>query len=461
MKIKGKILVLLVCVITSGCGTYFNQPTAVAPSRMGEVTTYTKTLKDFPLPKEPVVVGVYNFKDQTGQYKSVEAGSTFSTAIPQGATTILIKALEDSKWFTPIERENLGNLLNERNIIRSTRDEHRKSNAKDVPSLTPLLFAGILLEGGVVSYDTNIITGGAGARYFGAGGSTQYRQDRLTVYLRAVSTSNGKILKTVYVSKTILSQSIDASLFRYVSFQRILEAETGITRNEPVQLALKDAIEKAVEGMIIEGIDDGLWGTAKGKRMDDYLVNEYLKEKQIDESKLLYDRKQKPIVHRDALQFTVASPLLNADFSKKSLGIGGGIGFSKSITPKLNANFSVGYLYFTGGNGFFKEYMNADLNLEYKILPYDTVGPFLYGGAGAAFDLHSTPVELKEKSSAPKVQFGVGVDVYLTQRFDLRLFAENNIVFSDAIDDLINGKRDDFYYNFGVSLKYKLGKGYK
>ena len=131
-------------------------------------------------------------------------------------------------------------------------------NAKD-SQLTPLLFAGVLLEGGIISYDSNIITGGFGARYFGTGASTRYRQDRISIYLRLVSTSNGKILNTVYVSKTILSQSVDANLFKYVNIKRLLEVETGFTRNEPIQLAVTEAIEKAVEGLIVDGIKDNLW----------------------------------------------------------------------------------------------------------------------------------------------------------------------------------------------------------
>jgi len=120
-----RIIAVISCVLLlSGCGAYFNQPFTIENARIGEDTDATKTLRDFPAPVEPVVVGVYKFRDQTGQYKPTESGSTFSTAVTQGATTILIKALEDSKWFVPIERENLSNLLNERNIIRSTRKEY-------------------------------------------------------------------------------------------------------------------------------------------------------------------------------------------------------------------------------------------------------------------------------------------------------------------------------------------------
>ena len=162
-----------VCLIfTTSCGTYFNQPIDFTEARIGETSRVTERLRALPPPQEPVVVGVYNFRDLTGQYKASETGSTFSTAVTQGATSILIEALEESGWFTAIERENIGNLLNERNIIRSTRQEYQ-GNAQNQPQVPPLLYAGVLLEGGVVSYDTNIITGGMGARYFGVGGSTQ------------------------------------------------------------------------------------------------------------------------------------------------------------------------------------------------------------------------------------------------------------------------------------------------
>src|SRR5690606_19420669 len=233
MKPPIYILYFAILIALQSCGVFMIPPGGVEDrSYIGESTPTQRDFEKLPQPKEQVVVGVYKFRDQTGQYKASEMGANWSTAVPQGLTTILIKSLEDSKWFVPIERENIGNLLNERQIIRTTRQEYAGNNQTN-NQLPPLLFAGILLEGGVISYDTNILTGGAGARYFGIGGSTEYRQDRITVYLRAVSTSNGKVLKTVYTSKTILSQSINSSMFRYIDFERLMEAEVGVTNNEP------------------------------------------------------------------------------------------------------------------------------------------------------------------------------------------------------------------------------------
>lgn len=149
---------LLSFILFSSCGAYLNQPFQTTNARIGENTSLQNNLIKNIKPVEKIIVGVYKFRDQTGQYKPTENGSTFSTAVTQGGTSILLKSLEESKWFTPIERENIANLLNERQIIRSTRQEYQGVNSTKMP---PLLFAGIILEGGVVSYDSNIITGGS------------------------------------------------------------------------------------------------------------------------------------------------------------------------------------------------------------------------------------------------------------------------------------------------------------
>lgn len=447
-----------VVLLLSSCGTYFSQPLHQQVARTGEITPHTSRLTQLPRPAEPVVVGVYNFKDQTGQYKAVENGSTFSTAVSQGGTTMLIKALEDSRWFTPIERENLSNLLNERNIIRSTRTEYSGQPNNSQPNLPPLLFAGILLEGGVVSYDSNIVTGGLGARYFGAGGSTQYREDRLTIYLRAVSTSNGKILKTVYISKTILSQAIDASLFRYVNFQRLLEVETGITKNEPVQLAMKDAIEKAVESLIVEGIDEGLWRSAEGPDKDQWLVENYHKEKAEDESTLLYDREQFNDPYKNSFSFGAGIPLFDGDFTKKSPGFGGAFGYHRKLSNYVSLGGLVKYYQLEGNENWRRQFLDYDLNLEVSLLPFDKITPFIYGGPGLIYELEDLEDSEVRSNLYGKLQAGAGVSFRLSNTLNLALIAENNFAFTDALEGVVNGKRDDFYYNFGIRLHFKFGR---
>lgn len=237
------------------------RPQAFIPDR-----TQTQTLLSaLPAPDRPVAVAVYGFSDQTGQFKPVEAGQTLSRAVSQGGGSILVKALQDAgnrQWFTIVEREALRNLLNERQIIREMRERYLGEQGVNPQALPALLFAGVLLEGGIVGYDSNTVTGGAGAAFLGIGGRSEYRQDTVTVYLRAVSVRTGEVLTTVTASKTIASQSIGANAFRYIAFKELLQAEIGYTTNEPDQVALQQAIEKAVYGLVLEGVDLKLWNFA-------------------------------------------------------------------------------------------------------------------------------------------------------------------------------------------------------
>lgn len=237
-------------------------PTTTSLAYFPKKTQTQNLLNQLPAPQRPVAIAVYGFTDQTGQFKPSEQGQTLSRAVTQGASSILVKALQDAgnrSWFTVVERERLDNLLKERQIIGEMRKRYLGEQEVDPNALPALLFAGVLLEGGIVGYDTNTVTGGAGAAFLGIGARTEYRQDTVTVYLRAVSVRTGEVLANVTASKTIASQALGASAFKFVAFRELLEAEAGITSNEPDQVALQQAIEKAVYGLVLEGVELDLW----------------------------------------------------------------------------------------------------------------------------------------------------------------------------------------------------------
>ncbi|MCM0666278.1 MULTISPECIES: CsgG/HfaB family protein [Flavobacterium] len=444
-------LFILFGFLFNGCGAYYNQPTGVQKAVLGEGTPATSLLKDLPKPKEQVVVGVYKFRDQTGQYKPQENGSSFSTAVTQGATSILIKALEDSKWFIPIERENIGNLLQERNLIRATRQEYIKNADPNEPQLTPLLYAGVLLEGGIVSYDSNIITGGFGARYFGAGASVKYRQDRVTIYLRMISTSNGKILKSVYISKTILSQAIDESLFRYVNFKRLLEVETGYTTNEPVHMAVTEAIEKAVESLVLEGIKDNVWEADAPKWEVDNLLKAYAEETKTADVTGLYDRVLENRRSKFAIELSGGTTLMDGDYRDPLLRPFGRGALKWMLTPSFTVSASTNVVNLANKNLLDVGYITYDLNMEWIILPKDRFTPYLYAGGGYGMNR-------KFENTYGKFQYGAGLEYMASDRIGIKLFAEQNINFSDNLDYIVAGTRDDYYYKFGLGLTFYFGK---
>jgi curli production assembly/transport component CsgG len=175
-----------------------------------------------------------------------------------------------------VEREGLQNVLTERRIIRAI--EHPTDKGNPAIQLPPLMPAQILFEGGIVAYESNVKTGGAGLRYYGIGAFEQYRVDQVTIALRVVDIRSGQVLNSVSVTKTIYSQQLQANVFRYVSFKRLLEAEVGLTRNEPAQLAVKEAIEAGVIHLVAQGIRDRQWQLADDKDLGSPLLQEYLSE---------------------------------------------------------------------------------------------------------------------------------------------------------------------------------------
>jgi len=277
------------------CTTIFKpagveKPAAIKPRRepsqasLAYTTAVHKDLVSLPPPEKKVVVATYQFADRTGQYKYSPNVATQSRAVTQGASSMLIKALEDSGWFIPIEREGLNRLLKEREMINLARKNYKDEQGKSLPPLPPLLYAGIILEGGIISYDTNVITSGFGAKYFGLGGDIEYRKDQVTIYLRAVSTKTGKILKSVSTTKTILSKEVHLGIFRFVSLRKLLEAETGLTTNEPPQMCVLEAIEKAVLSLIIDGILDEIWALENPEDIKSPVIQGYLEEKKRSKS---------------------------------------------------------------------------------------------------------------------------------------------------------------------------------
>lgn len=274
-----RALTLLSYAALAGCATLpqvlpkqMNAPSIVAP-----VTPGQRDLIYLPPPQQPIPVAVYAFTDQTGQLKSVDGNVSYSRAVTQGGTSVLIGALRSAgngNWFNVIERERLDNLLRERQIIREMRRQYLGEQETPAEVLPSLLFAGIVLEGGIISFDSNLESGGIGARFLGIGGSTQYRTSTATVYLRAVSVKTGEVLANVVTQKSLSSIATSGGAFKFVKFDELLEFEAGVAANEPAHLAVQAAVEKAVYALILEGARAGpkqLWSFADAEAGQSWL----------------------------------------------------------------------------------------------------------------------------------------------------------------------------------------------
>jgi curli production assembly/transport component CsgG len=258
-----KILVLL--GLLSGCAMTQNERMGSSPKPTKMPVMMQKEFDAIPGPVggQPITVALYSFGDKTGQRRPQANVASLSTAVTQGSETFLIKALQDvgqGSWFKVVERVGIDGLTRERQLIRQMREAYEGSNAKPLP---PMMFAGILLEGGIVGYDTSVKSGGMAARWLGIGPQTQYSEDVVTVSIRAISVSTGEVLAAVTVQKTIVSASDSVAAMKFFDVgTKSFEFETGMTINEPATFAVKSTIEMAVLELIKEGIRKNVWSYA-------------------------------------------------------------------------------------------------------------------------------------------------------------------------------------------------------
>ena len=265
------LLIILLSFILVGC----------AGKAKFDVRTQQVSYKDLSTIKapkgDPIIIAVYDFLDMTGQKKPGGSFASMSTAVTQGSYQILIKSLQDAgdgKWFRVVERSSLPSLLQERKLIRTTRQLSEGENAEPLPAL---LFAGAYITGGIIGYDSDIKSGGFGARVLGIQANKQYRQDIVTIILRLVNVQTGEVVMTTTVEKTIFSTSTGSDIFKYFDTDTMLvEVEAGFARNEPVTLAVRKAIEKGVVDVINLGVERGLWEFEPIKEVEVPEIKDYV-----------------------------------------------------------------------------------------------------------------------------------------------------------------------------------------
>jgi curli production assembly/transport component CsgG len=245
------------CLPEQGGRDLLEQPPVLTPASPTSVD-----LGNLPRPKRKLDIAVYQFADLTGKNEPNDNVAVFSRAVTQGGSGFVVDALQRAghgRWFTVDERVGLNDLLQERQLVKATRAEFEGDEARPLP---PVRFAGLLLEGGIIAFDGNVVTGGAGANYLNIGANVNYRRDTVTVAMRVVSVQTGAVLTSVTTTKTVYSVGLQANVYQFVSVSSLLQAEAGVTKTEPTQLAVRQAIDLAVYATILQGAQKKIWNFA-------------------------------------------------------------------------------------------------------------------------------------------------------------------------------------------------------
>ncbi len=441
-------------ILLSGCTNY--KPFEVQEAHHGLVSRESQELKQLPVPQQKIVTAVYNFRDETGQYKLAQGGSySFSTAVTQGATSILMRVLQQSGWFVPIERNGLSDLLNERKIIQSIRAEYKGPDGKNLGALPPLLYAGVVLEGGIISYDTNVITGGSGFRMLGIGTSGEFHQNQVTIYLRAVSTQTGRVLENVHTTKTILSKKLQGGAFLYVDTNNLLETETGYSYNEPTTMAVTAAINEAVKELVIRGVRDNIWTL---KHPSDSLTNKVFREdeqeqKTVNVSRDYFDR----VLNRNFRNHTSINAQIGAsryqgDYRYPQARTSFGLQIKQSLSPNWKAGLSLARGREVAYESFDKSITSAQFFSQYYVFPYSQLSPYLQIGGGISYTSSWLPKDASQLH--PIVSGGGGFEYMVNNHVGVNVSGLFDYSVDDKLDGKSTGRYNDFIWNINMGLTY-------
>ena len=432
-------------ILSGGCASYL-RPYDTEPAR--PALPPMADFSEIPPPEKKIKAGVYGFRDETGQYKLAENGVSFSTVVPQGGTDILLQVLDQSGWFVPVERARLSNLLREQEIGQAPTD----SAAIAVDE--PLLYSDVLIEGGIIGYETNILTGGAGVRYFGSGASAQARMDRITVYLRTVSVESGQILESVHATKSVVSQEMSANLFRFVEADRLVEAEIGFSLNEPPTLALRAAIEEAVTNLIIESVENRIWALADPRDRAADVFREYRIAASRGAARDIFGRR----IRRDqrtgvGIGYSTAGLLYSGDYSNPAIRPAGALHARGLVTPGISLGLETSIGSIAAEDAFSATHLSAGLDARYYAVPYDPFSPIVTGGGGLLVQDRGA-----ENTTTPYLTAGVGVEYKTSPTLGFSFTVGNIYPLGTGLDDIADGSIHDSIWHLKFGLTFYRGQ---
>jgi curli biogenesis system outer membrane secretion channel CsgG len=160
----------------------------------------------------------------------------------------------------PPKEVSLANLRKyESDLIRQIEKPRPFSAFERFKPIKNLVGADYILMGSIFSYESDLISAGAGVRYQNKGIYGEYRKDTIGINLRLVQVQTGEILSNVNVSQSVASRKVQGDFLNYVTLTKILEIEAGAVVNEPKTLALDAAIRMGIHLIITKMEEAGKW----------------------------------------------------------------------------------------------------------------------------------------------------------------------------------------------------------
>lgn len=195
-------------------------------------------------------VAVGDVKDYTGKYSQTEGN-----AITQGGTLMIYSAL--GKLGNTVRlHERFDTRIAELELAYADRRQLGDGQVHNIEAGKPPVpwvpyFGGTILRsdyyivGGITEVNYNISSGGAELNVSNIGAKRRTYTMNVGVDLRIVDSRSLLVAKTVSLQKQIVGEEVGAGIFRFFGTE-LLDLNIGAKRQEPLQLAVRTAIEQGV-----------------------------------------------------------------------------------------------------------------------------------------------------------------------------------------------------------------------
>ncbi|MFN2363441.1 MAG: CsgG/HfaB family protein [Halarsenatibacteraceae bacterium] len=207
------------------------------------VTVATQLLASLPEREDKPVVAVYNIADRTGQVREMGA-----SVVTQGATDMMITALERSRQFRVVSRTGFNDFMNEQNL--QSNDRFAFGEGPDIGEMTGTDY---IVEGAITEYQVDRNTGGTGLSIGGLGGSTEYARATTAIDIRLVDTTTAEVVWSDSLKGEITGKKVGLQAFSFMG-DNIVEFETGQGKQEVINLVIRTFLEEAVFKMAESGV---------------------------------------------------------------------------------------------------------------------------------------------------------------------------------------------------------------
>jgi curli production assembly/transport component CsgG len=155
-------------------------------------------------------------------------------------------------------------------------------------------------------------------------------------------------------------------------------------------------------------------------------------------------------------QIASTSLLYKGDFPDPVLKTGGEIGLVYSPNPTAAFHFNYGFSRFKTKDAFESKVSYFELATDYRIFPHDSFTPYLSGGLGLITQNENTAFDFVNVYT--KAQVGAGLEYLITKNVGVRASLDYHFIFSDEIDNMEQGRFNDFYWRGNIGINFYFGK---